>query len=194
MEAKQEQKAKTDLSRFDSSWFDPGNKVRWVLWHITSSLFFINPLFTLTKPKVFLLRMFGAKVGNDTVIKPRIVIKFPWHLEIGDNVWLGESVWIENQGRVRIGDNCCLSQGAMLLTGNHNYKKETFDLIVQPITLEDGVWIGAYAVVCPGVTCRSHSVLSVKAVASTDLESYSIYQGNPATMVRKREMEPDPNP
>ena len=182
------EKLKTDLSKFDSSWYKPGNKIKWVLWHITSSIFFINPLFTLTTPKVFLLRLFGAKIGKGTVIKTRVIIKFPWFLEIGDYVWLGENIWIENQAKVKIGDNSCLSQGAMLLTGNHNFKKTTFDLMIGEIVLEDGVWIGAHAVVCQGVTCKSHSVLSVNSVATHLMESYSVYQGNPAVKVRDREI------
>ena len=55
--------------------------------------------------------------------------------------------------------------------------------------LEDGVWIGAKSTVCPGVTCRSHSVLSVNSVAVTDLDSYGIYQGNPAKKAKERVME-----
>ena len=42
---------------------------------------------------------------------------------------IGENVWIDNLASVSIGATCCLSQGAMLLTGNHNYKKTTFDLL-----------------------------------------------------------------
>jgi putative colanic acid biosynthesis acetyltransferase WcaF len=183
------EKLKTDLSKFDSSWYKTGSKVRWVLWHITSSLFFINPLFTLTTPKVFLLRLFGAKIGKGTVIKTRVIIKFPWNLEIGNYVWLGENIWIENQAKVKMGDNCCLSQGAMLLTGNHNFKKTTFDLMIGNITLENGVWIGAHAVVCPGVICKSHAVLSVNSVATETLEPYSVYKGNPAVKVRDREIK-----
>ena len=52
--------------------------------------------------------------------------------------------------------------------------------------LEDGVWIGAKSVVCPGVVCKSHSVLAVSWVASKDLEAYFIYQGNPAMKLRTR--------
>ena len=74
----------------------------------------------------------------------------------------------------------------MLLTGNHNYKQSTFDLVTGEITLEEGAWIGAQSVVCPGVTCGTHSVLSVGSVAARDLEPYSIYQGNPAGKVRER--------
>jgi putative colanic acid biosynthesis acetyltransferase WcaF len=74
----------------------------------------------------------------------------------------------------------------MLLTGNHNYKEMTFDLMTGEIKLEDGVWIGARAVVCPGVVCRSHSVLTVQSVAGKDMEANGIYQGNPAHKVKKR--------
>ena len=71
-------------------------------------------------------------------------------------------------------------QGAFLLTGNHNYKKETFDLITGPITVEDGVWVGAKAVVCPGIKLGSHSVVSVGSVLTKDSEGYGIYRGVPA--------------
>lgn len=74
----------------------------------------------------------------------------------------------------------------MLLTGNHDYKKVDFDLITKPIMLEDGVWIGAKAIVCPGITAYSHAVLTVGSTATKDLEAYSIYQGNPAVKVKDR--------
>jgi len=57
------------------------------------------------------------------------------------------------------------------------------------IHLEEGAWIGAQATVCPGVRCKSHSILSVGSVATTDLEAWTIYQGNPAQAVRKRSFE-----
>ena len=99
---------------------------------------------------------------------------------------IGENVWIDNLVQVTIGSNVCISQGAMLLCGNHNYKLPTFDLIVKPIVIENGAWVGAKSTVCPGVTMSSHSVLSVGSVASKDLASYSVYRGNPATFVTKR--------
>ena len=136
--------------------------------------------------KVSLLIMFGAEIGDNVVIKPNVNIKYPWKLKIGENTWIGEKVWIDNLGEVTIGKNACLSQGAMLLCGNHNYKKEAFDLIVGNITLEDGVWIGAHSIVCPGVKCKSHALLAVNSVATSTLESYTIYQGNPAVKVRER--------
>ena len=70
-----------------------------------------------------------------------------------------------------------------MLYGNHNYKRQTFDLIVKPIVIKDGAWVGAQSTVCPGVTMHSHSVLSVGSIASKDLMPYSIYRGNPAVKV-----------
>ena len=130
--------------------------------------------------------MFGAKIGQAVVIKPDVNIKYPWFLAIGNDCWIGEGVWIDNLAQVTIGSNVVLSQGAYLLTGSHDYKKEAFDLILGKIVLEDGVWIGAKATVCPSVTCKSHSVLAVGSTATRDLEAYSIYQGNPAIKKRER--------
>lgn len=179
----------THLSTFNNSWYNPGSALRRVGWYLTNTLFFLNPLFPLSSVKCSLLRLFGAKVGKGVVIKPRVNIKHPWMLNIGDYTWIGEQVWIDNLGQVTIGKNACLSQGAMLLCGNHDYKKTSFDLMVGDITLEDGVWIGAHAVVCPGVTCSSHAILSVNSVATQNLEAYSIYQGNPAQFIRTRNIE-----
>ena len=99
--------------------------------------------------------MFGAKIGEGVIIKPKVSVKYPWKLEIGANTWIGENVWIDNLDVVKIGSNCCLSQGALLLSGNHNYKKKSFDLLVRPITLEDGAWVGARAIVVQGVVMKS---------------------------------------
>jgi putative colanic acid biosynthesis acetyltransferase WcaF len=180
----------TDLSSFDNRWYKPGaGKWKIACWYFTNILFFQNPMNPSSAIKRSLLRMFGSKIGNGVVIKPSVNIKYPWNLEVGPYTWIGEKVWIDNLARVTIGSHVCISQGAMLLCGNHNYKKSSFDLMVGEITLEDGVWIGAKTVVCPGVTCKSHSVLTVGSVASKALEAYGIYSGNPALWVKERKVE-----
>ena len=185
-----ESQPKTDLSRFDNSWFHIGaSKLKWMIWFLFNAAFLLNPMNPFSSLRKLVLRMFGAKIGPGVIIKPRINVKFPWNLEIGAYTWIGEAVWIENQGKVKIGAHCCLSQGAVLMTGNHNYKKPTFDLMVAPITLEDGVWVGAGAMITQGVTAHSHAVLAVNSVASKDLEPYTIYAGHPCSAIRKREMK-----
>jgi len=76
----------------------------------------------------------------------------------------------------------------MLLTGNHDFTISSFPYRLGAITLEDGVWIGAQAVVCPGVVCKTHAILTVNSVATKTLEQWSIYAGNPAQFTRERKM------
>lgn len=181
---------KTDLSRYDNSWYNPGGgTLRRILWYFTNVLFFINPLNPSSGIKVYLLRFFGAEIGKGVVIKPSVNIKYPWNLSIGDYSWIGEKVWIDNLVQVTIGTNVCISQGAMLLCGNHNYKKTTFDLVVKPIIIEDGAWVGAQSTVCQGVKMKTHSVLCVGSTVSKDLDAFGIYRGNPAVRISERIFE-----
>lgn len=178
---------RVDLSKYDNSWFYVGSRrIKILLWYFVNVFFFLNPLNPFSSLKVFWLRSFGAKIGNGVVIKPSVNIKYPWNLTIGDYTWIGENVWIDNLVKVNIGSNVCISQGAMLLCGNHDYKRSTFDLIVNPIIIEDGAWVGAKTVVCPGTIMRTHCVLTVGSVASKELSAYSVYRGSPAVKVKDR--------
>lgn len=180
----------TDLSAYNNHPYHPGgNALKRLIWLYINALFFKTSLVPASGFKVFLLRLFGAKVGKGVTIKPSVNIKYPWCLTIGNNTWIGENVWIDCLVSINIGSNVCLSQGAHLLTGSHNYKKTTFDLITGSIILEDGSWIGAQAIVNQGVTVASHAVLTAGSVATKDLEAYAIYQGNPAVKVRERVIE-----
>jgi putative colanic acid biosynthesis acetyltransferase WcaF len=177
----------TDLSSYNNAPFHPGGSaLKRVLWYYANAIFLKNSLLPSYRFKSFLLRCFGAKIGKHVVIKPGVNIKYAWHLTIADHTWIGENVWIDCLVPLTIGSNVCLSQGAILLTGNHNYKKTSFDLIVSGIQLADGVWIGAGAMVTPGVRAASHAVLTSGSVANTNLDAYSIYQGNPAVKIRDR--------
>src|SRR5687768_12146229 len=133
-----------DNSLYDNKWY--GSRIgaprsQQIIWYFCNVLFFINPFNPSCPVRKWLLKLFGAKIGRGVVIKPGVNIKYPWKLVIGDHSWIGEKVWIDNLAQVVIGSSVCVSQGAMLQTGNHNYSVRGFDLIVLPITLEDGVWI-----------------------------------------------------
>ena len=174
------------LNQYNNDSYTPGSTLKKILWYFTNIFFFKTLLPFPSSFKVRLLKSFGTKVGTGVVIKPDVNVKYPWFLEIGNDCWVGEGVWIDNLATVKIGSNVVLSQGVYLLTGSHDYKKEAFDLMLGEIVLEEGVWIGAKATVCPGVTCHSHAVLAVGSVATKDLEAYSISQGNPAEKKRER--------
>lgn len=180
-----------DLGNYNNDWFKEkigAGMFKQAIWYFINILFFKNSLNLSSGLKTFLLRLFGAKLGTGVVIKPGVNIKYPWKLKVGDQVWIGENVWIDNLDEVKIENNVCISQGAMLLCGNHNYKSTGFDLMIGPIILKEGSWVGAQAIVCPNVTLHPYSILTVGSVASKDLEAFGIYSGNPARFVRERKI------
>ncbi len=176
----------TDLSKFTVGDYVAGPKWKVFIWYFINYFIFDSGLPWPYFIKRALLRLFGAKIGKGLIIKTNVRIKNPWRLEIGFDSWIGESVWIDNLENVSIGNSVCLSQGSMLLTGNHDYTLSDFPYRLGKIILEDGVWIGAKSTVCPGVVCKSHSILTVNSVATKDLNPWTIYSGNPAVNVRER--------
>ena len=180
---------KVDLSKFSTGAFDRGaGPLKEGLWILTSLfLFRLCPL-KCSGLKCAVLRAFGAKVGRGVVIKPRVTITFPWKLMVGDHVWLGEECWLLNLAPIVIESHVCISQRSFLCTGNHNYKSPAFDLIVKPIHVEAGAWIGAGAFVSPGVTVGNHAVLAAGSIATKNLEPFGIYQGNPAVLIKQRQI------
>jgi putative colanic acid biosynthesis acetyltransferase WcaF len=111
--------------------------------------------------KAAILRLFGARIGKGFVCKPRVTIKYPWFLELGDHVWLGELVWIDNHTTVRIGSDVCISQGVYVFTGNHDWNDPRFRFFCRAVTIGDGVWITAGCRIAPGTDIPSgHVVLA----------------------------------
>lgn len=175
------------LATFNGSDFDKGaGFIKTTVWYFINALFVKASWNPFMKIKIALLKAFGAKIGKRLVIKNNVVIKSPWNLEIGDDCWLGEGCWIDNLDKVSISGNVCISQGAMLLTGNHDYTNPSMPYRNAPIHIEDGAWIGAQTTVCPGVTVHRNAILTVGSVATKDMEENGIYQGNPAIKIRIR--------
>lgn len=160
-----------------------------VLWYFVSFLVFESAWFPLYLFKIRLLRLFGAKIGHGLVVKPKVYIKFPWMLETGNNVWIGEGVRIDNLAKVIIGSDVCISQNAFLLTGNHDYRSDTFDLMIGSITIEDEAWVGASVVVCPNTILSKGTVVSVGSVISGTTIGNQVYRGNPALVIKSRYKE-----
>lgn len=130
--------------------------------------------------RVALLRLFGAGLGRGCRLKPGLRVKFPWRLRCGDYCWLGEDVWIDNLALISLGDRVCLSQGAYLCTGNHDYRSTDFGLRLGPITIGSDAWIGARAVLAPGTCVGEAAVVALGAVASGKVPPAMVVRGNPA--------------
>lgn len=178
---------RVSLARFDNAWYDPGRPVLVrVLWLLVNAAFFLTPLPWPSRWKVALLRLFGARVGRGVVLKPRVNVKYPWRLSIGDHSWIGEGVWIDSLAKVTIGSDCCLSQGVMIETGNHDWSRPTFDLVVKEVVLEDGAWAAVRSLLLPGSRLATHAILGAGSVLSGGTEPYAVYVGVPAAKVKER--------
>ena len=136
--------------------------------------------------RVFVLRLFGAKIGRKNAVYPSATIWAPWLLETEDTVTIGPGVEVYNPGGAYLGHHSIVSQNAYLCGATHDYNSANFDYVKRRITLEPYAWICARAVVLPGVTCRTGSVLGALSVASRDLEAWTVYAGNPCARVKAR--------
>ena len=177
------------LRDYDNSWYHPGRSKLWqAAWFFIGLPILRCPVLPISGVRVWLLKCFGAQVGAGVVIKPGVQVKYPWHLKLGDNVWLGESVWIDNLTTVRIGSDVCISQGAYLCTGNHNWSDPAFGLAVEPILVGNGSWVGAKAFLSPGIVLGEGAVAAGGSVVTRNIPNYEIHAGNPAALVRHRSL------
>ncbi|HET6324544.1 MAG TPA: WcaF family extracellular polysaccharide biosynthesis acetyltransferase [Planctomycetaceae bacterium] len=160
------------------------------LWAVVSLVIFQSGWVPLYGIKRWLLRRFGASVGAGVVIKPHVRIKFPWRLRIGAHAWIGEDVWIDNLATIHLANDVCVSQGAYLCTGSHDHRRVTFDLIVKPIVVESAAWVGARAIVLPGVTIRRGAVVASGSVVTRDVPPGVIVGGSPSRVIGERTVSP----
>ena len=157
-----------------------------ILWYFLGEPLFRSHWLPVSALKVWILRRFGAEIGQQVRIKPGVRVKFPWRLTVGDYVWIGENSWLDNVARIVIESHVCLSQDVYLCTGNHDWSDSDFKLIPAAIHIESGSWIAARAVVGPGVTIGRGAVLCLGSVAGRSLQPMTIYAGNPALPIKQR--------
>ena len=157
-----------------------------LLWYFVGDPLVRSHWLPMSALKIWVLRRFGARIGDRVRIKPGVQIKFPWRLTIGDHVWIGEHSWIDNVASVSIESHVCISQGVYLCTGNHDWSDPSFKLTAAPIYIKRDSWIAARAIVGPGVTIGQGAVLCIGSVAGQSLEPMVIYAGNPARPIKQR--------
>jgi putative colanic acid biosynthesis acetyltransferase WcaF len=184
-------KVAVDLSRPDNSEYVKGRSpIAIALWHFLGTPLLRSHWIPISAVKCSILRLFGAQVGRGVYIKPGVRVKFPWYLKVGDHCWIGEDAWIDNLCPVTIGSHVCVSQGAYLCTGNHDWTVPNMKLFLRPIELQDGCWVGARATICPGTRIATAAVVTAGSVASGEVPEYQIWSGNPARYTRDRHIAP----
>lgn len=172
------------LDAFENRYFNRGaSRLVELLW-----MFVQASLFGTWLPgscwRVHLLRFFGACIGRGVVIKPHVSVKFPWRLTVGDHVWIGERVWIDNLARVTIHDHVCISQGAYLCTGSHDWSDRRFGLVTEAIEIGRGAWIGARSNLAPGTILEDGAIVAMGTLAKGRLRAMTVYLSDGSTKTR----------
>lgn len=178
------------LDRFQKTGLDRG-RPKWIeaIWYLTKMIFFLSAFPWPSKLKRYILIFFGAKIGKGFIIRPRVNIHFPWKLFIGEHCWIGEDCEFLNLEPITIEDHVALAHRIYVATGNHNYKDSTMPYTNKPVLIKRGTWVGSCAFIGPGVTIGEHCVISAGSIVTKTIPSWSVVQGNPAIVIKKRVLE-----
>ncbi len=157
-------------------------------WLVQDTLFRWSPQF-LYGWRRWLLRLFGAKIGEKVLIRPTVRVTYPWKVRIGDYSWIGDDVVLYSLGEISIGKHAVISQKSYLCTGSHNFAKPSFDIYALPVRIEDQVWVAADVYIAPGATVGRGAVVGARSTVLHDLPAGKICYGSPAKPVRDRVVE-----
>ena len=167
----------------------PGTKVQRILWNIVWTLLARPfPRKTCNSWKLFLLRLFGAKIHKTADVYSSVKIYAPWNLEMGEHSCLAPEVDCYNVNKIIIGAHSTVSQKSYLCSASHDVTKSDIPLITAPIIIKDQVWIGANVFIGMGVTINTGVVIGATASVYKDVEAWTIVGGNPAKFIKKREI------
>ena len=176
---------RVDLTKSITHW-DRRTKIRRVLWE-----WFLKPIFlSLPRPcgrqRIALLRLMGARIGDNCLIEPGVNVLMPWNLSLASFIAIGRQVEIYNYALVEIDKMTVVSQYSYLCTGTHDYTHPHMPLIWKPIRIGSECWIAAGVFVGPGRTIGDGTVIGARAVVTRDMPPWTVCAGNPCKPLKPR--------
>jgi len=181
----------TRLEDYDQSDYDRGRPGWYVLlWWLVQAIVFPLSLQPMNGLRCGVLRLFGAKIGQQVLIRPTARFTYPWKVEIGDFSWIGDDVIFYSLERITLGKQVVVSQKTYLCTGDHDFTNPTFALKVAPIVIGNGAWVATDCFVAPGVTIGANTVVGARSSVFRSLPAGKVCVGSPCQVVRDRVMSP----
>lgn len=162
------------LAGFTGAGYDIGRNKLWQAAWLTVSTTVFMRWWMPARARVALLRLFGAEIGSNVLVRHRVRIHWPWKLRIGDDSWIGEGSWFLNLEPITIGSNVCISQDVVLCAGSHDRRSPTFEFDNAPIVVEDEAWVALRAVVLRGCVIGQGATVAAGAVVREDVPPYSL--------------------
>jgi putative colanic acid biosynthesis acetyltransferase WcaF len=182
-----------DLRRYDQSWFDRG-RPGWLilLWWLVQAIAFPLTLHASHGIRIWLLRRFGASIGQGVVIRPTARFTYPWKVSIGDHSWIGDDVVLYSLDQIHIGEHCVISQESYLCTGSHDITDPAFNLQTAPIAIGNGVWVASDCFIGPGVQIGANTVVGARSTVLQTLPAQQVCWGSPCKPRYPRTMKSPP--
>ena len=154
-----------------------------IAWRLLASWM---PYFAGNRWRIWLLGCFGMKHCGEVGVYPSCRVWAPWNIEMGSDVAVDDHVSLYSVDKITIGTKVAISREAFICTASHDITKPNLPLVTAPVTICDGVWVGARAIILPGVTIGEGAVVAAGAVVTKDVEPFTVVGGNPAKFIKKR--------
>lgn len=133
----------------------------------------------------FMEKITGRDIDSSVTISLPFYTDFGRHIQFGKDIFINQNVTFVDLGGITIEDQVLIGPGAHLLTVNHLVDpKKRRGLVVKPIHIKRNAWIGAAAIILPGITIGENSVVSAGSVVTKDILDNVIVAGTPAKVIR----------
>lgn len=126
--------------------------------------------------------------GKGCVCHWNTEIKYPERIILGERVVIGLNVALGGAGGISLGNHVRLSRDVIIETAGLEFRagKPPYSHIHAPICLEDGVWVGARAIILGGVTVGRNAVVAAGSIVTKDVPQGAIVAGNPARQIVRK--------
>jgi maltose O-acetyltransferase len=137
--------------------------------------------------RLALLRQLLGRIGSGAFIQPPFACDYGYNLSIGDHVFVNFNTVILDCAPVTIGDGTQMGPGVQLLAADHPREPQARRSLLElarPVMIGSNVWLGAAAVVLPGVSVGDDSIIGAGSVVTRDIPSGVVAVGSPCRVVR----------
>ncbi|MEM9087767.1 MAG: WcaF family extracellular polysaccharide biosynthesis acetyltransferase [Cyanobacteria bacterium P01_F01_bin.53] len=178
-----------DLTQYHEPGYDAGgSRAKMLLWWLVQSIAFPLSHHAAHGFRRWLLRLFGARIGQDVRIRPTARFTYPWNIEIGDHSWVGDDVVCYSLAPIKIGRHCVISQHSYLCTGSHDISDPRFALVAGEVVIENGVWIATGCFVGPSLRIGANAVIGVRSTVLHTMPAGQVCVGTPCVPIKPRPM------
>lgn len=137
---------------------------------------------------VFFKLLFN-RLGGFSYIAPSVTMQRSYGIRAGRRLAVNRGTIIDGKGKIQIGDNVLIGPYVVIASAQHSFDQADLPMIMQvetqkEVVIGNDVWIGAHAVILPGVHIGDRVIIGAGSIVSHDIESHSVAVGAPARVIK----------